>query len=454
MKESVIRARRLRLVGWVLAAGTALALLAPVSARAQEPAGAPGLELTSPVRLQLSALNDHWGAWTEAFYETKEEAADGALQELLSAADELGIGRLPELASAASALAVSAAISNDFDSSRWALDAARQLDPERPEIHFAAATVERLEGNYPGVVTSSIAGYAAIWALPLERAVWLHNIVLWLLYTLFVAGGLFVAVQMATKGGALFYDLTAMISPPMAPSAGALVAVLLLVWPLLLPSGLLWLAVYWSVLLWGYGSTSEKIILTLIWLSLGASSLALSWQRQAVGIHLKPSIRAVENLAANRLYGALFSDLSKLRATLPQHPVGRELTADVHRRLGQWEHARSLYTALIQNGELAGKGSAPARNNIGVYHHRRKDYGTAVNYFRQATEYDPSMAEAYFNLGQAYAQLYQFHDSNTAMAQAKRLDRGRVDVWEGVEVPVEELAVGGRRRPAAACRAD
>ena len=350
--------------------------------------------------------------------------------------------RLPDLSSAASAFAVDSAREGNFDRARWALDAARQLDPGRPETHFAAAAVRRLDSDYLGALSESVAGGSALLQLPLERSIWLHNVVLWLLYVLFLSGGFFLALQMATKGGALFYDLARFMSPPMALPTADLLTVLALIWPLVLPSGLIWLAIYWSILLWGYGSVSEKVVFMVLWLSLGVGSLTLSYQHRMVQLTLSPPMRALDNLAAGRLYGALFSDLGVLRNLISEHPSTRELAADLHRRFGQWEHARSLYTALIETEELRGTDSAAALNNLGVYHHRRKDYGTAVNYFRQASQYDPQMAEAFFNLAQAYSQLYKFSDSNLAMARAREIDRARVSAWDRAEVEVEESAVG------------
>ncbi len=433
----------------LIGALSALALGPTGSAVAQDLSMAPGLELTSPVRLQLRLLTEHWQAWTRAYYQVEEEAAASALEQLNAAAARLGMSRLPDLSSAASAFAVDSARDGNFDRARWALDAARSLDPERPENGFAAATISRLDGDYMGAVRHSLEGFAALLQLPLERSIWLHNVVLWALYTLFLSGGLFLALQMATKGGALFYDLARFMSPPMALPTADLLTVVALIWPLALPSGLIWLAIYWSILLWGYGSVSEKIVFVVLWLSLGIGSLALSHQQRTVQLTLSPPVRALDNLASDRLYGALFSDLGVLRTLIAEHPSTRELAADLHRRFGQWEHARSLYTALIETEELHGSDSAAALNNLGVYHHRRKDYGTAVNYFRQASQYDPEMAEAFFNLAQAYSQLYKFSDSNLAMARAREIDRARVSAWDRAEVEVEESTVsvdGGLRR--------
>ncbi len=440
-RRDQLPARRRRdrsMIGVVLA----LTLLLPGGAAAQDLSIAPGLELTSPVRQQLRLLTEHWRGWTRAYYKAEEEAAASALVQLSTAAARLGLSRLPDLSSAASAFAVLSAREGNFDRARWALDAARKLDPGRPETSFAAATVGRLDGDYLGALTNSLSGCAALLRLPLERSIWLHNVVLWLLHALLLSGGLFLALQMATKGGALFYDLARFMSPPMALPTADLLTALALIWPLVLPSGLLWLAIYWSILLWGYGSVSEKVVFMVLWLSLGVGSLVLSHQQRAVQLTLAPPVRALDNLAAGRLYGALFSDLGVLRTLISEHPSTRELAADLHRRFGQWEHARSLYTALIETEELRGSDSAAALNNLGVYHHRRKDYGTAVNYFRQASQYDPGMAEALFNLAQAYSQLYKFSDSNLAMAQAKEIDRDRVTAWERAEVVVEESAVG------------
>lgn len=420
----------------------AAALLPGATTAAQELGSEEGLELTSPVRQQLRLLTEAWRSWTRAYYQGDEDAASNAVDQLLSTTAGLGMSSLPDLANAATAFAVLAARENDFERARWTLEAARRLDPGRPEIEFAGSAIRRLEGDYLRAVASALKGYVRILQLPVERSIWLHNVGLWLLYVVLFAGGLFLCLQMAAKGGALFYDLGRFMSPPLALATADVLTFVVLVWPLVLPSGVLWLALYWSILLWGYGSLSEKVVFVVLWAILGMAPLALAYQQRAVQVTLAPPMRAVDHLKAGRLYGSLFSDLGVLRTLMPDQPAVSELVADLHRRFGQLEHARSIYTTLLETGKLQGRAAAAARNNLGVYHHRRKDYGTAVNYFRQATADDPSLPEAFFNLAQAYSQLYKFTDSNLAMAEAKELDRARVTRWERAEVPVEESAVG------------
>ncbi len=413
-----------------------------LEAVAEESSDESGFELTSPVRQQLRILNEAWRNWTRAYYQVDQEAAAHALEQMLTTNSRLGLSGLPDLSNAASAFAVTAAHEGDFERSRWVLEMARRLDSSRSETDFAAATVARLSGDYVGVITSTLKGYGSLLRLPISRSIWLHDVLLWLIYTVTISGGLFVALQMATKGGALLYDLARFMSPPLDLKTADVLTVVVLVWPLVLPHGLLWLAIYWSVLLWGYGSQSEKTVFMILWLSLGMTPLALSTQQRAVQLTLAPPTRAIDQLTAGRLHGSLFSDLGVLRTLMPDHAVTREMVADLHRRFGQWEHARSMYTAMLDESKVAGPEAAPALNNLGVYHHRKGDWGTAVNYFREATQQDPEMAEAFFNLAQAFSQLYKFSDSNVAMASAKELDRARVTSWEREETKVEDSAVG------------
>ncbi|MEM7581979.1 MAG: tetratricopeptide repeat protein [Acidobacteriota bacterium] len=427
---------------WSAVLTLAVLLALPSSLVYANAAGESGIELTSPVRQQLRLLTEAWRSWTRAFYQVDREAASNALDQMLTISSRLGLSGLPDLSNAAAAFAVSAAREDDFDRASWALEMARRLDESRPETDFAAATVARLSGDTFGALRSTVAGYARLAGLPIARTIWLQDIALWLVYTLILSGGLFVALQMATKGGALLYDLSRFMSPPLDLRVADILTVIALVWPLALPSGLVWLAIYWSVLLWGYGSRSEKTVFIILWLSLGLAPLALSVQQRAVQLTLAPPIRAIDHVTAGRLYGSLFSDIGVLRTLLPEHPVADELVADLHRRFGQWEHARSIYTAMLDESNVTGQEAAAALNNLGVYHHRKGDWGTAVNYFREATRQDPVMTEAHFNLAQAFSQLYKFSDSNLSMARAKELDRARVTAWERREISIEESAVG------------
>lgn len=407
------------------------------------------LELNSQTKQHLGELRDAWQTWAAALEANDGEAANQAIEQIQAKARGLGLRRLPDLSIAASAHAVRAAGQGAPQQAQLALDAARKLDEQRPEIEFAEATIQRLGGNYLGAISSGLKGYGKLFQLPVERSIWLQNIAIWVIYVLLLSGTGFLALQMAVKGKDLFYDLSRMLSPPLPRPVADLLVVLLLIWPIFLPSGILWLALYWSVLIWGYGSLSEKLVFVFLWTFVGITPLLLSYQQLAAQLRMIPPTRAMDNLQSDRLYGTLFSDVGLLQVLLPDSLAAREVIADLHRQIGQWDQARTLYTYLADNPDQKAIETAAPLSNIGLFHLRSKDYETAKSYFQRATEADPSSAEAFYNLSQAYSLLYDFENSERVFSRAQSLDREKVEVWTSLKVPPERSGVaipGGLRR--------
>jgi tetratricopeptide (TPR) repeat protein len=445
--------RRIRIAAWKIASGLLSAALGcflhTAPAAAQTSVLETGIELTAPVRQQLRQLHGSWQSWTRAYYQGDREAADAAAEQLRSISGHLGLKRLPDLALSTAAFAVLSARDGDFERAEWILETSRKLDDERPEVDFATAMVQRLQGDWVGASVSAVKGTVQLLWLPLERSIWLHNVALRFFLVLVVSGGLFVALQLGLRYPALHGDLLALVPRSVPRPVAEVVVIAALVWPLALPSGVLWLALCWSVLVWGYGSLSEKAVFILLWLLLGVAPLGLSYQQRSMQLALIPPSRALDNLAAGRLYGALFTDLGVLRALNSDSPAVLEMAADLHRRFGQWEYARPLYNILVHElGQAGGQTAAPL-NNIGLFHLRNKDNGTAVGYFQRATEADPGSAESFYNLSQAYSQMFEFGRSNAALERANGLDREAVERWNDPESGrgAEGVAVdGGLRR--------
>jgi len=446
-----------------LLAAAAASAAAPAASPAVEPADAaatpaaaagsaiagPALELPPGILQSLALVPQLWGQWLRAFYQDRPDGVEKAVNDLLVAARQLGMQRLPEISLAAAARAVDAARENESARARRALLAAERLDPGRPETAFAAAEVERHEGRHLAAVAATVRGYARLFTAPDLRRLALHGVGRFLLVALLAAGALFLALQMATKGGALLADLARLLGGklPRVLVPPAVAAALL--WPLALPAGPLWLAAWWTVLLWGYGSASERTALIAVWLIAGSMPLLLAEQRPRVALELSPPARAMAALVGDRLYGDLFTDLAALPSLFPDSPAVRQFTADVHRRLGDWAGARRLYQEVHE----VEPDNPDALIGLGGYYFYQGDYGTAVRYFRSAVTADPDNAAAYFDLSQAFSQQYHFGESSSALAQARALAAEEVAAWvahggtERLQVPDGGLArVGELRR--------
>jgi tetratricopeptide (TPR) repeat protein len=406
--------------------------------RGAEPAPI-GIEVTPPVRQTLQQLQEQWLQWMSA---TNQQRSESIVNDLVATAHQLGMNRLPDLAFGALARAVQATRQGDGARAEWGLAAAERLDPGRPETCFAEATVARSKGQYFRVVSAWARGFVREFALPLERDLLIQSLLLWLLKLLLVTGALFVGALMATRGTGLCRDLMTFSSRFMPALVAAGIVTVILLFPLALPSAVLWLALWWSVLLFGHASSSERTVLVLLWLVLGATPLALAEQRRHLSLVLSPPLQAVSSLEQHRLYGDLFTDLGVLTAMLPDSPAVRHLLADVHTSLNQWEQARSLYRQVLEKEPR----NAAALINLGAYAFYKGDWHTAIQSFQEAAAADPHSAGALFDLSQAYSRSYLFDDQRRALAQAKEIDSNLVDQWlrrgdqEHVIVTTEGLA--------------
>ena len=421
----------------------ALFLLPAVAAAA--PGGSPrpltGVEMTDPVRQTLKLLSEQWLQWV---VQNDRQQADQAVSDLLEIAHQLGMQRLPDLAAGATAKAVQAARQKDFARAHWALSAAERFDPDRPETAFAESSVDWMQGNYLGAAMARLRAYPRLFLHPLERYLWFQDLLFWTLALLLVTGGLFVAVQMLTKGTGLFEDLADLFGRKLPRPAALALAVLALLWPLPLPYGLVWLPLYWSVLLWGYGAPSERVVLVSLWLLLGAAPQLLELQRQQLTLALSPSSQSMEALEEHRLYGSLFADLGVLRSALPESVAVKQLLADVHRSLGQWELARSLYRQVLE----AEPDNTSAQLDLGAYALLKGDFTGAIQSFQKVASIDPRNAAAQYNLSQAYSGAYMFDEQKVALRKAQEIDLAKVNAWmSNSQQRVVALAGGYARIP-------
>lgn len=424
-------------------AALALALLLLPAAAGGAAVSSPqvtGVEMTPALRQVLKQLEEQWLQW---IVQNNRQQAERAVNDLLDTAHRLGMRRLPDLSAAAVARAVQAAKQKDFARAAWALEAAERLDPGRPETAFAEALIERLQGHYPGAVAAHLRAYPRMLAHPLERYLWLQNLLFWVFALLLVTGGLFLAVQMLTKGAALYRDLADLLGRKLPRRAAFVGAGLALLWPVFLPYGALWLALYWSILLWGYASASERAVLIALWLLLGVSPLLLDAQRRHMAVELSPPARAMLSLQEHRLYGSLFSDLGVLRSLLPESVAVRHLLADVHRSLEQWELARSLYRQVLE----AEPQNTSALIDLGAYSFNKGDFGVAIQSFQKASTVDPANAAAFYNLSQAYSESYMFDEQKAALRKAQGIDAAVVNTWLAQQQRVVTVSGGMARIP-------
>jgi tetratricopeptide (TPR) repeat protein len=403
----------------------ALVLAAPSGARAATTGPSPsGFELSRGVSHSLLHLQEVWLQWISAFYQGDRAAATTQVNELKSSLTRLGFRSLPELSVGATVRAIEAARQGDLKRAEWALDDAETLDPGRPETSFGRALTAWEGKHYFRAIGQQIVGYKRLFALAPNQDLAMQNLLLAALAIALLAGGGFILVQLATKGPRLYWAILARLTGLPTPVRHVL-AVALLVWPLAVPGGVLWALLYWSILLWGFGSVSERIVTSMIWILIGVTPLIIAQQHQKVAVLLTPPVRAVAALNEGRLYGTLFTDLGLLPTMLPESIAVRQMLGDLHRQLGQWDEARIYYNQVLAKEP----NNVAALIDIGAYHFLTGDHGGAVQYFQRAATANANSAAAYYNLSQAYSDAYQFAEQRNALARARTINEGQVNRW-------------------------
>jgi tetratricopeptide (TPR) repeat protein len=385
-----------------------------------------GTRLTAPVLETLLRLQDQWLVWNSAFLQGDRVLAWAGVRDLRSTADEMGLHRLPEPALGMSVRAIESARGGDFERARWALEMASELDAGAPEWSFAASRVAWLDRAPIEAVGHLARGYSTVFRRSLTSRLWWSDVVLWLAVSLLVSAGLFVALQMVTKGPTLLRDLLASLGGMLPLPIAALAAAVAMLWPLLLPDGWIWLLLQWSVLLWGYGSASERWATVVAIAIFCGAPFAVVLQQRGTEIALRPESRLLDHLEQGALHGRLFHDLARLREALPDTPALDQLVADIHVSLGQDDLARPIYRQVVDREPNNGA----ALNNLGTFHFFRQEYIEALAYFRGAADRPDSALAAQYNLAQTYRRLMEFERDQPHIDAARGLDGAQVDRWE------------------------
>jgi tetratricopeptide (TPR) repeat protein len=408
-------------------------------AEAQNQGSAPaGFELTRSVQQSLARIQELWLQWVGASIRDDRPHADESLRGLIGTVREVGFHYLPDLALGAAAQARQSALAGEFERARRQLEAAEALDPERPETAFAAAAVARAESDWSGALLSTARGFWLTRSVEASRFAG-ASFVLWVGYVLLLVAALFIVLLAFGHAPDAVQALREKFEPPLSTPMSAILLALALVAPALLPSGIFWLFLVWSVLLWAFASRSERIVLAIGWLVAASVPLVAARIQRDVTLEQSPPLRAMESFEQHRLHGGIFPDLQVLRSALPTHPAVLELIADVHRTLGQWELARATYRRVLIDEE----GNIPVLLNLGAYHFRKGDYAFANAYFTRATQAGTPSAAAWFNLSVGYSAAYLFDESRNALSQARSIDSAAVDAWISTENPDRVLTFNG-----------
>jgi tetratricopeptide (TPR) repeat protein len=298
---------------------------------------------------------------------------------------------------------------------------ALRLDPWCPEVLFQLASLQLKQLQPAGLVTAARAFVAF---LRDGRLVRFRQASL-LLLALFVVGLVAAAWALATVGKTLprlWHDLLELASTWRLGANAWVFALFLAGLPLFLTLDPLWLFFWLFALCWGYWGAAEKWVgLGTLLFCLGAPTL-LEVASRSFTHPLDPLQRAALALQEGRYDPGALLDLEGLADLFANEPDFYRLKGDLERQFGLYDASLLSYQAGLRL-----KAQDPALlMGAGCVYFLQGNFGAAVQYLSQSRDggYDPVVVN--YNLSLAFAHVYNFRDSDEAMAAATRASQARL----------------------------
>ncbi len=396
---------------------------------------APGEGTETAFRKQVRG---QWFGWLAAQEEGDTALARRKVDEILKHAQKIEIRRMTDLALSATQLGRRQLASGKPTLAREAFSAAIRLDPDLPEPRWArlgVAFAAREPGDLPGGLAGAL---RATWADGESRRVNLARVILLALGTVAAAALAALVILLIRHGGRLVHDMRETASGFLHGRATVVLVLGTLVLPLLLGLDLVWLALFLSVLLFGYAALDQKIAVSFALLVLVALFPTIDRFAYEFAISSSPILRGAEALQEARYDQRVLDNLEAAKNVAADDVDIRFLLGRLYQALGQNDRAIFEYTAGAQ---LAPR-DIRCLVNRGNIRFVDGDLGSSQEDYREALKRDPRSIAARYNLALLYAETFRTVEAAQTLQEARALDARAVQNFQDTPTLVKVVSIG------------
>ncbi|HEY5611846.1 MAG TPA: tetratricopeptide repeat protein, partial [Thermoanaerobaculia bacterium] len=392
--------------------GTAIlslvSVLGAMSARAQQDGSSP---------------RDIWPQATAAVDSGDFATADKKLEELLEIGKLLGIRRFPLSAESAAALARQANKEGNPEIAAWSIKAGETLDPLSPNVAFQAADLASEQAQWAAVPQKLIGGFGNSMT-DYQASILARADLIMVLSVALAASAIGIGLILFTRyARSAAHDFREWIGTWFRAGVTTVVAFALLFLPIFLWLGPIWIVLYWFVLVFGYATIREKVLVVLMLLVLGAVPVVLDWNSARVAGIASPVMRAAVSSSEKKYHPEALLRLRDLSTALPDEPKIHLLLGNLEFQQGNESQALVHYNKAKElDSELAG-----AYVNIGNYQFLNGEFQAAINEYQKASEFDKTLAIAPYNHSVTYGELYKYQEQGEKLEEAKERDRSKIE---------------------------
>ncbi|HEY6066849.1 MAG TPA: tetratricopeptide repeat protein [Thermoanaerobaculia bacterium] len=366
-----------------------------------------------------------WFELLDDFQENDERDAAQKLSEMMRAARSVGVRHLADYSRVALHAARRAEQAGKTGGAALAYAAAVQLDGSSFDAASSRAVFLARQGRLRDAIAAGSGAVTTLFASAESRLSLVSSLALAVIAAL-IAGAIAVGLALLLKYfRRIWHDLVEAAGRPFGPRAAKPIAFLLLLLPLFLTLGPVWLLLYWTVLAFAYSSRSERWVLAFALFVLGMAPIAIEAVARENLVRRSPVYLAAVDLAERREDFSVEDGVASIASASPDRSDAWFLLGRYAERAGDNMRALSAYGRAIETDPKDYR----ALVNRGNVRFIEGDYGQAIADYEEATRRDPRSAEAFYNLSLARSEIYDFKGQESARAQALAISRRDVDTW-------------------------
>lgn len=362
-------------------------------------------------------LERGWFQLTESFAPFDANALRDRTNELMKVAQALELSRLTPYAQAL----VLKARTLPAEMRMLVLEQALLLDPFCPEALFELASLQFRQLQPAGIVS---AGKALFAFFADGRMVRFRDasLVLFLVLMVTLVGSFWAILTVLQTIPRLWHDLMELANSWRMGANSWVFAGFVAGLPLFLALDPLWWAFYLFSLCWGYWPGTQKLLGLGLLVFLALTPLMVGVGHRSFTHPGDPITRATRALQEKRYDPIALLELNNVEDLFGDDPDFYRLKGDLERQYGLYDASLLSY----QEGLRLKPGDPALLHSAGIVQYLEGNFGAAVQLFTESRDrgYDP--VTVHYNLSLAFAHVYNFRDSDEAMAAARKISPKRL----------------------------
>jgi tetratricopeptide (TPR) repeat protein len=393
-----------------------------IQAQAQAPPEARVPPLPPPV--SRAAYRSSWFELLSALQEHDSRTATAALAAMTKAARAAGVRRLSSYSRAALHEARKAENAKQ-PHAELAYEVAATLDQSSFDAAASRTGFLLRRGRIRDAVSQILPALSTVFSIAETRLAFFSSLVLALAITLTLAAVVIILGLFLTHFRRVWHDAREIAARPFGQRAAAPLAVGLVVLPVLLALGPMWLILFWGVIAYAYSERGERWLLAAAFVALGAVPLVVEVVARENLVRRSPLYLAAVDLDERRDDSSVEEQLASIVAASPDQADAWFLIGLYAERAGDYSRALTAYSRAI----AADPGEYRALVNRGNVRFIEGNYAQAIGDYEEAAGRQPESAEAFYNLSVARSEIYDFKGQEKARARAVQISRRDVDNW-------------------------